>query len=171
MKSSNRITSFFTSKRRWIQLLAGAGMFAAVFYLHISLLYVLGVGALAGIIFGKVFCRWICPMGFIKELLTGSVPDEDKFIQTYQYHKMGCPIAWVSGFLNRFSLFRIKLDRDSCKNCGVCDRACYLSTLESETYSLYKEDKKIPGEAFACSKCLKCVEACPSGCLSYSPGR
>lgn len=30
-----------------------------------------------------------------------SVSPDGKFRQMYQYHKVGCPIAWISGLLNR----------------------------------------------------------------------
>ncbi|MDD4970288.1 MAG: hypothetical protein PHT07_12760 [Paludibacter sp.] len=63
------------------------------------------------------------------EMLMGG-GGKNQFSSMYQYHKMGCPIAWVSGLLNKWSLFRIKLNTDTCKNCGVCDKECYISTLE-----------------------------------------
>jgi polyferredoxin len=103
------------------------------------------------------------------ELMTGA--GDGSFQQTYQYHKLGCPIAWISGVLNKVSLFKVRLDSASCAACGLCDKACYISTLESSRFSLYEADKERPGEAFACSKCLACVSACPSGSLKYRPGK
>ncbi|MFA6504525.1 MAG: 4Fe-4S binding protein [Treponemataceae bacterium] len=129
--------------------------------------WVLAAGAATGILFGKVFCRWMCPLGFVMETITGMGDKNAKFQQLYQYHKLGCPIAWASGFLNKYSLFKIRLNKTECKDCGVCDSACYLSTLEPARYSLFQADKERPGEAFACSKCLACVSACPSASLSY----
>ncbi len=169
-KKSNRIASFLSARRRWVQGLVGAGIYAAVSVLGISLWWVLAAGAAVGLVFGKVFCRWACPLGFFMELLTGIGGKDSKFQQMYQYHKLGCPIAWASGALNRFSLFRIRLDEKSCAECGACDKACYLSSIEPAKYSLYKKDAERPGEAFACSKCLACVSSCPSGSLGYRPG-
>ena len=80
---------------------------------------------------------------------------------------MCCPIAWVSGWLNRFSLFKIKFNVDTCKNCGVCDKKCYIVAMEPTKYSLYKTDMEKPGISYTCSKCLECVAVCPNNSLKY----
>lgn len=160
------ISKALISKRVTVLAVVGVALFLAVSQFHISLWYVLIFGIVTGVVFGKVFCRWICPMGLLMEMLLGRDPN-NKFAQMYQYHKFGCPIAWISGYLNKFSFFRIKLNADTCKNCGLCDKQCYISTLEPEKYSLYKEAKQDPAVSYSCSKCLKCVEACPNGSLQY----
>lgn len=104
-------------------------------------------------------------MGFIMELMMGNDTDA-KQQQLYNYHKLGCPIAWVSGLMNRFSLFKIKRDAEKCIECGKCDKACYISTLNKDC-SLYKGDKKSSSLQYSCSKCLACVESCPTNSLKY----
>jgi polyferredoxin len=47
------------------------------------------------VVFGKVFCRWVCPLGLMMEFMMGMSPD-GKIKGMYQYHKIGCPIAWIS---------------------------------------------------------------------------
>lgn len=157
--------SKLVSARKTIQIIIGIALFAGIQYYHISLWYVLAGGSLLGIIFGKVFCRWMCPIGFIMELFTGG-NSEGGMQQMYMYHKVGCPIAWVTGLLNRISLFKIKRDESACTSCGICDKTCYVSALNQE-YSLYKEGKKLPDRSYSCSKCLKCVDTCPQKALSY----
>ena len=149
-----------------ILILIGPALFIAVSQYHISLWYLLLAGVLLGGVFGKVFCRWACPMGLIMELLTG-MNTNGKIKQMYQYHKLGCPIAWISGLLNRISLFKIKLNADSCKNCGICDKQCYIVAMEPAKYSLYKPAREKPGMSYTCSKCLNCVTSCPNGSLQY----
>lgn len=153
------------AKRRLIHALVGISLVAAVSYFGVSLLYILLIGAAAGIIFGKVFCRWMCPMGFIMELLLGSDSDA-KQQQLYNYHKLGCPIAWISGFFNRYSLFKIRKDESKCLDCGICDKNCYISALNKD-YSLFKGNRKNPSTHYSCSKCLACVEKCPTKSLGY----
>lgn len=153
------------ANRKKIQVSVGLLIFFAVLYFKINLLYIIALGVLTGVVFGKVFCRWMCPMGFIMELMLGNDPDA-KQQQLYNYHKLGCPIAWVSGFLNRISLFRVKRDANKCIDCGKCDKVCYISTLNKDC-SLYKESKKNSSLQYSCSKCLACVESCPTNSLKY----
>jgi len=154
------------SKRFIILAVSGAALFLALSQFHISLWYVFIAGIVLGLIFGKVFCRWVCPMGLIMELIMSMSPDA-KFRQMYQYHKLGCPIAWISGLLNRFSLFKIELNAESCKSCGICDKKCYIVAMEPAKFSLYKPKGIRPGVSYTCSKCLECVAACPNGSLKY----
>ncbi|MDO9512496.1 MAG: 4Fe-4S binding protein [Bacteroidales bacterium] len=149
-----------------ILAIIGISTYVAVSYFNVSLWYILLIGVVLGIIFGKVFCRWGCPMGLIMEIMM-SLSGSGKMRQMYQYHKIGCPIAWISGWLNKFSLFRIQLKTESCKTCGICDKACYIVSMEPIKYSLYKSQKERPGDSYTCSKCLKCVVECPNGSLQF----
>jgi polyferredoxin len=161
-----KFLKILVSKRFIILSLLGVGLFLAISQFQISLWYILLAGIVLGVVFGKVFCRWVCPMGLIMELIMSMSPD-GKFRQMYQYHKVGCPIAWISGLLNRYSLFRIKLNVESCKNCGICDKKCYIVAVEPAKFSLYKPKGIRPGDSYTCSKCLECVAACPNGSLKY----
>ncbi len=161
-----KTTKFIVAKRIFILAILGGAVYAVTSYFNISIWYVVLFGIFTGVIFGKVFCRWMCPIGFIMEMIMGG-GSQSQFSNMYQYHKMGCPIAWASGFLNKWSLFQIKVDTDSCIKCGKCDKECYISTLEPQKYSLYKPEKQQSGSSYSCSKCLKCVAACPNGSLKY----
>ncbi len=158
--------SIVISNRRIIQAVIGIIVFIAIQFYHISLWYALLAGVITGLIFGKVFCRWMCPLGFIMEVFMNINPEE-KFKQTYQYHKLGCPIAWISGVLNKISIFKVQFDDSDCTHCGACDKACYISTFNND-FSIHKEGKKDPAKQFSCSKCLQCVQVCPNDSLKYS---
>ena len=144
----------------------GAFIYALMIKGPVALLLVLSGAVLLGFIFGKVFCRWMCPVGLLMEVLLKLFSDKG-FRQMYQYHKLGCPVAWISGFSNHFSLFKIGLERDSCTGCGKCDKQCYMVAAEPERFSLYKGNREMPGSNYACSKCLECVAECPNGSLNY----
>ena len=161
-----KILKFLVNSRIIILSVLGVSLYLAISQYHISLWYILAAGVLLGVIFGKVFCRWVCPMGLIMEMLMGLSPD-GKIRQMYQYHKVGCPIAWISGYLNKYSIFRINLNEDTCKNCGICDKKCYIVAMEPQKYSLYKPVLEKPGSSYTCSKCLECVASCPNGSLTY----
>jgi len=161
-----KLPKLLISKRIIILAVLGGLTYVASSYFHISLLYIILFGIGTGVIFGKVFCRWMCPIGFLMEMMMGG-GGKNQFSNMYQYHKMGCPIAWASGVLNKWSVFKIKINNDTCITCGKCDKECYISTLEPAKYSLYKVGKQNPGISYSCSKCLKCVAACPNGSLKY----
>ena len=161
-----KLTRFIIVKRIFILAILGALVFVGKEYFNINIWYIVLFGIGTGVIFGKVFCRWMCPIGFIMEMIMGG-GGKNQFSSMYQYHKLGCPIAWASGLLNKWSIFRIKINKDTCISCGKCDKECYISSLEPAKYSLYKVNFKKSGDAYSCSKCLKCVAACPNGSLKY----
>ena len=161
-----KILKFLVNSRMIILSVLGVSLYLAISNYHVSLWYILAAGVGLGVIFGKVFCRWVCPMGLIMEMMMGLSPN-GKIRQMYQYHKVGCPIAWISGYMNKYSIFRIKLNEDTCKNCGICDKKCYIVAMEPLKYSLYKPVLEKPGTSYTCSKCLECVALCPNGSLTY----
>jgi polyferredoxin len=161
-----KILKMVVSKRVFILAIMGVSLYLTVSFYQISLWFVLLAGVILGVVFGKVFCRWVCPMGLIMELLMSMSPD-GKIRQMYQYHKLGCPIAWISGLLNKVSFFKIKFNSESCSSCGICDKKCYIVSMEPNKFSLYKTSKEIPATSYTCSKCLECVVACPTGSLKY----
>jgi len=161
-----RLPEFLVSKRIFILAILGIALYAAITFFQISLWYILGAGIILGMVFGKVFCRWVCPVGLIMEIIM-SLSAGTKFRQMYQYHKLGCPIAWISGWLNKFSFYKIRLNPDTCSSCGICDRKCYIVAVEPAKYSLYNPTEADPGLSYSCSKCLTCVAACPNGSLKY----
>jgi polyferredoxin len=161
-----KLLKFLVNSRMIILSVLGVSLYLAISEYNISLWYILAAGVVLGVIFGKVFCRWVCPMGLIMEMMMSLSP-KGKIRQMYQYHKIGCPIAWLSGFLNKYSIFRIRLNEDTCRNCGICDRKCYIVAMDPQKYSLYKPGLEEPGGSYTCSKCLECVTACPNGSLKY----
>jgi polyferredoxin len=161
-----KILKLLVNIRIIILSVMGVSLYLAVSYYHVSLWWILLSGVLLGAVFGKVFCRWVCPMGLTMELLMNMSPG-GKIRQMYQYHKIGCPIAWISGWLNKISVFKIKLNAETCKTCGRCDKQCYIVAMEPAKYSLYRLYLEKPGTSYTCSKCLQCVASCPNGSLTY----
>ncbi len=169
MNAKQKHIKILANNRSIIQIVIGLGIYMTYSWFQFSIWWIVGIGSAIGIIWGKVFCRWMCPMGIMMEFLMKLNPSES-FRGMYQYHKIGCPIAWISGFLNKVSFYKIKFNADTCKNCGLCDKACYMPSIDSQKFSLYKPKMQNPAEAYSCSKCLKCVSECPNGSLTYKAG-
>ena len=154
--------------RRIIQAIIGMALYMAVAQYGLPLLWVIIGGSALGIILGKIFCRWMCPLGFFMELMTSGGDKNSQMSHMYMYFKIGCPIAWIGGLFNRLSLFKVKLDKSGCISCGKCDKVCYIAT-HTDNHSLHKEGWTNSSVHYSCSRCMDCVSACPTGALSLSP--
>jgi polyferredoxin len=153
----------FITKRRAIQVGVGLGLYWAIGPGGVPLSWVIVGGSAAGIVLGKFFCRWMCPMGAVMELMMGAGGEKQRSL--YMYMKIGCPIAWAGGWLNKFSLLRIKLRPERCTDCNRCDEACYVAQL-STGRSLHVVGQVNASTDYTCSRCLACVGACPTGALT-----
>lgn len=69
-----------------------------------------------------------------------------------------CPVGAFLSLLSRFSLLRIRVDRDKCNRCGSCAHSCKASCISSVA-------KKI--DVSRCVDCFNCLEKCPQGALYY----
>jgi polyferredoxin len=155
-----RVVSF----RRGVQFSVGALLWIAISKEWVTLGVVVGVGSLAGVVLGKFFCRWMCPLGAVMETVVGANPDERQRA-LYGYFKIGCPISWIQGLLNKVSLWRVRVEPSLCTHCSRCDRACYVAQLAPGN-SLHLGEKVNASTHYSCSRCLQCVGACPTGALS-----
>jgi NAD-dependent dihydropyrimidine dehydrogenase PreA subunit len=154
------------SARRAVQIVVGIALFLLITRLHLSVWWIVGGGSVAGIVLGKFFCRWMCPMGEVMEVLLGASRDDDgRNRSLYSYFKLGCPIAWIGGLLNKTSLLRVQLDPSKCVSCKLCDNACYVAQL-APSHSLHQSAATNASTHYSCSRCLSCVGACPTGALS-----
>jgi polyferredoxin len=64
-----------------------------------------------------------------------------------------CPFGFVSWAVEQVSLFRPRINRDACKACRNCVRACPSGAMDD----IY-DGKRVRADCFACGAC---VEACP----------
>lgn len=150
--------------RKKIQLAFGLFTVYAIFVGHVSLWIFMGIATVLGALLGKTYCKWMCPMGYVMETMTSNMGESAAKHHMYNYYKVGCPISWIQGALNKFSLFKIKVNASTCTSCGLCDQKCYITSLNAST-SFFKNSKSRPMNAFNCSKCLQCVETCPTNSI------
>ena len=70
-----------------------------------------------------------------------------------------CPFGLLSWLLERISLFRVKIDRERCTNCGACIRACPLQASSGRVAG-----KLFPADCYSCARCLR---VCPEDAITY----
>jgi len=64
-----------------------------------------------------------------------------------------CPFGFISWLVEQFSLLRPRINREVCKQCQLCVKACPTQAM-ADIYS----GKKLHADCFACGACLA---ACP----------
>ena len=64
-----------------------------------------------------------------------------------------CPFGLVGWLVEQISLFRPRIDREECKECQLCVKAC-PSRAMADIYA----GKKTHADCFACGAC---IQACP----------
>lgn len=79
------------------------------------------------------------------------------------YCQLVCPFGLLSWLIQDLSLFRVRINRGTCINCGKCIRACPTNAAKD----IY-EGKTIKVDCFSCSRCLT---VCPNGSLQYRISR
>ena len=70
-----------------------------------------------------------------------------------------CPAGALLGIISRVSMFKIVIDKNSCNNCGACEKVCKANCIDSETKQL---------DFAACVGCFNCIKSCPMEGIVYS---
>ncbi len=164
--------------------------------LFLMLLSVFFVGAL-GIslldpysIFGRIFSDVIRP-GFIElnNLLASVLQSQDVYFLyhvhikvlsplnyiisggfliaiSYLAYKYGrlycnsvCPVGTVLGYLNKISLFKIRINQDKCISCGVCAVECKAGCIDFKAKTV---------DQSRCIMCFNCLQVCDYDSIHYS---
>jgi len=74
-----------------------------------------------------------------------------------------CPFGLVGWLLEKISIFKIRVNYDSCIACGACEKACPSTVMGA----ILKRDRVLPD----CFACANCIEVCPTKSISLSAGK
>lgn len=69
-----------------------------------------------------------------------------------------CPVGTALGFLSRFSWLKPVIDVEKCNGCGLCERNCKSSCINSKDHSI---------DYSRCVACMDCIEKCKRGAIKY----
>lgn len=71
---------------------------------------------------------------------------------------LACPFGLIAWGVDKFSFLKLRINNDSCTNCGACERKCPTGAATG-----LREGQKLS----ECYLCDRCREACPSGSFTY----
>lgn len=92
-------------------------------------LFVLVIILLVSVFLSRPFCRYLCPLGAFY------------------------------GLFNRFSFYRMSLDRSRCVGCGKCEAVCPMAVEVTKDI-----------DSSECIRCGECRRSCPTGAISAGFG-
>jgi ferredoxin len=77
------------------------------------------------------------------------------------YCRFVCPYGATFGLLNRCGFFGIRLDREKCSDCGMCDKVCDMGI------AVAAQGRATGGVTTIeeCMGCARCVVSCPKNAL------
>ncbi len=70
-----------------------------------------------------------------------------------------CPVGTVLGFISRASIFKIRINEDSCNSCGACGRTCKASCIDTKNHKI---------DYSRCINCFDCIDVCSTTAINYS---
>lgn len=120
------------------------------------------------------FCEYICPSGTLAGIV--SFPTNEDWLAmlgpffTWKFTvlvllivlcifcyrafcRFLCPLGALYGFFNKIALLGVKLDKNKCTNCGLCQGVCEM-------------DVKTVGD-HECIQCGKCISVCPAKAITW----
>jgi ferredoxin-type protein NapH len=123
-------------------------------------------------LFEPAYCMWLCPFKAVSEyvaarntigliqnvifilLFAGLVIVLPFLTKKRTQCAWFCPFGAFQSIFNKISIFEVKIDKDRCKPCLLCQNAC-------PNLSLSKESVARGETLLSCMKCGACVDACP----------
>lgn len=69
-----------------------------------------------------------------------------------------CPVGTILGFFSKHSLFRIAIDTEKCRNCGLCGKQCKASCINMKEHFVDND---------RCVACMDCVGVCNENAIRY----
>lgn len=70
-----------------------------------------------------------------------------------------CPFGFFSWIAERISIFRIRIDKEKCTECGACIKVCSLEAAKGRV-----NEKIVPADCFSCARGLR---MCPEDAVKY----
>ena len=73
-----------------------------------------------------------------------------------------CPVGTLLSIASRYSLLRVRFDKDKCKNCGMCEKNCKAQAIDFKNGTV---------DYSRCVVCGDCLDKCKFDALHYTAKR
>lgn len=101
-------------------------------------------------------------LGIAGSIFTGLILVASIFVYRPWCHFF-CPFGLVGWFFEKISIFKIRVNYNTCIACRKCENACPSAAMGA----ILKRDKAIPD----CFSCGTCIHVCPTQSISFSKGK
>ena len=81
------------------------------------------------------------------------------FLYGRAYCNAICPVGTLLSFFSRFSLFRVRFDKEKCKHCGLCEKNCKARAIDAKAGKI---------DYSRCVVCGDCTAQCKFDALHYT---
>ncbi len=81
------------------------------------------------------------------------------FLKGRMFCNTVCPVGTLLGFMSRYSVYRIEIDKDNCIGCNLCERVCKSGCID-------KKNKIIDFDR--CVECYNCFTVCPTDGINFN---
>jgi polyferredoxin len=75
------------------------------------------------------------------------------------YCNTTCPVGTFLGFLARFSVFQVRIDKQKCNKCAICERNCKAACIDSKEFKV---------DHSRCVSCMNCITKCNRDAVGYT---
>jgi ferredoxin len=99
---------------------------------------------------------------FIVALLTFAIIGVLALVKGRLYCNTICPVGTIFGFINKFSLFKIRINGDKCASCGICAKKCKASCIDTKAKAI---------DYTRCVNCFNCLNNCNKKAISFAVGK
>ena len=69
-----------------------------------------------------------------------------------------CPVGTFLGLISQFSFYKASINTEKCTNCGLCEKGCKASCIDSKTMTI---------DHSRCVTCFNCIDNCKFGGVKY----
>jgi polyferredoxin len=147
-------------------------------WIYLPFAVLLAVVLSSALTLGVTYCEWICPFKVLTEFAepaTALIVIQTVFfvgafialvvvlpLLTKRRVQCGlfCPLGALQSFWNKLNIFDVRIDTEKCSACKRCLREC-------PTFSLDEQSLENGKPSITCTRCGKCIDACPKGAISY----